>query len=73
MDTAILLIMLLIINLSALKFSTSVTVGFAISLIVSPLILLFGVGVKKFLISKIKKFQPNREDNFNLELRPTAR
>ena len=73
MDTVILLIMLLIINLSAFKFSTSVTVGFAISLIVSPLILLFGVGVKKFLVSKIKKVQPNREDNFSLELRPTAR
>ena len=66
MDTVILLIMLLIVNLSAFSFSTLVTTGIAISLIIAPLLLLFSVGVKKFLILRIKKCQPNVEDNFNL-------
>ena len=66
MDTVILLIMLLIVNLSAFGFSTSVTTGIAISLIIAPLLLLFSVGVKKFLVLMIKKRQPNVEDDFNL-------
>ena len=70
MDTVILLIMLLTVNLSAFSFSTSTTAAVAISLILSPLLLLLGVGVKKLLIIKFKKIQPNLENNFDLELRP---
>ena len=59
LDTAILLVVLLIVNLSAFSFSTSTTEGIAISLLITPLLLLFGMGVKKFLVSKSKMFQAN--------------
>ena len=59
LDTAILLVMLLIVNLSTFSFSTSTTEGIAISLLIAPLLLLFGMGVKKLLVSKIKMFQAN--------------
>ena len=60
MDTIILLIMLLIVNLSAIDFSTSVIItGVAISLIIAPLFLLFGVAVKKLCLPMIKKLRSN--------------
>ena len=65
MDMIILLIMLLIVNLSAFKFSASMTVGIAISLIVAPLVLLFGMAVKKLCLPKIKKFK-SRPDGVQL-------
>ena len=65
MDTIILLIMLLVVNLSAFSFSASTTAGVAICLISAPWLLLFAVGVKKLLVSKIKKFQP-KDDHSNL-------
>ena len=63
-DTVVLLIMVLIVNISAFRFTTSTTVGIAISLIIAPLLLVFGVGVKKSLVSMIKKNQPNDGDGF---------
>ena len=63
MDAIILLIMLLIVNLSSFSFSTSTTAGVAISLIIAPLLLLFGVGVKKLFISKFKMFQQKDHDS----------
>ena len=74
LDTAILLVMLLIVNLSAFSFSTSTTEGIAISLMITPLLLLFVMGVKKLFISKIKMFQAN--DNYpalNLISTPSCR
>ena len=59
MDAIILLIMLLIVNLSAIEFSTSTIAGVAISLIIAPLFLLFGVALKKVCLPKIKKFLSN--------------
>ena len=70
MNTVILLIMLLVVNMSASDFSTSTTATIVICLILSPLLLLLGVGVKKLLTLKFKKVQPNLEDGFDLELRP---
>ena len=70
LDSVILLIMLLTVNLSAFSFSISTTAAVAISLILSPLLLLLGIGVKKLIIIKFKKIQPNLENNFDLELRP---
>ena len=61
LDTVILLIMLLVVNLSAFNFSTSATTVVAISLILSPLILLLGVGVKKLLTWKFKKVEGDFE------------
>ena len=63
-DTVVLLIMVLIVNISAFRFTTSTTVGIAISLIIAPLLLVFGVGVKKLLVSMIMKNQPNDGDGF---------
>ena len=59
MDTIILLIMLLIVNLSAIEFSTSTIAEVAIILIIAPLFLLFGVAFKKVCLPKIKKFLSN--------------
>ena len=60
MDTIILLIMLLIVNLNSISLSTSTTAGMAISFIIAPLLLLFGMAVKKLqLISMIKKILSN--------------
>ena len=64
LDTVILLIMLLIVNLSVFNFSTSVTAAVSISLILSPLFLLIGLGVKRLLTYKLKMFQLNVENNF---------
>ena len=72
-DAVILLIMVLIVNLSVLRFTTSTTVGFAVSLIIAPLILLFAVAVKKLLLPKIKKFQSNHDVKFRTELTSVAR
>ena len=59
-DTIILLIMLLIVNLNSISFSKTTTTGIAISLIIAPLLLLFGIAVKKLqLVSRIKKFLNN--------------
>ena len=58
MDTIILLIILLTVNLSAFSFSTSTTAGVAICLSIAPWLLSFAVGVKKLFVSKIKKFHP---------------
>ena len=57
LDAIILLIMLLIVNLSTFNFSTSTISGVALSLIIAPLVLLFAVGIKKLLASKIKMLQ----------------
>ena len=73
MDTVILLIMLLIVNLSAFGFSTSTITGIAIFLIFAPLILLFGIGVKTFLVSMAKKSQLNIDDDFSLNGRDAPR
>ena len=63
MDAIILLIMLLIVNLSSFSFSNSTIAGIAISLIIAPLLLLFGVGVKKLFVSKFKMFQRKDHDS----------
>ena len=64
MDAVLLLIMLLIINLSTFNFSPSATTGIAISLMIAPLLLLLGVGVKKLLVPKMKTIQSSLENNF---------
>ena len=64
-DTVILLIMMLIVNISAFRFSTSTTTGIAICLIIAPVLLLFGIGVKKLLVPMIKKNQPNVDDDYD--------
>jgi len=72
-DTVILLVMLLIVNISAFNLSTSATAGIAISLIIAPLFLLFGVGIRWLMISKVKKLESNLDsryafgDNFDLK------
>ena len=63
MDTIILLIMLLIVNLSAFSFSTSTTAGVAICLSIAPWLLLFAVGVNKIFMLKIKRFQPKHNNS----------
>ena len=63
-DTVVLLIMVLTVNISAFRFTTSTTVGIAISLIIAPLLLVFGVVVKKLLVHMIMKNQPNDGDGF---------
>ena len=69
-DGVILLIMPLIVNLSVYGFSTSVTAGVAIGLIITPALLLFGVGVKKLIVSKVKRGQqPNPDDDFRHSVR----
>ena len=73
MDAIILLIMLLIVNLSVVNFSTPMTAGIAISLIVAPLVLLFGMAVKKLCLPKIKKFWSNGDGNFNVQLTSFSR
>ena len=55
LDTAILLIMLLVVNVSAVSFSTSVIEGVAITSILAPLILLFGFSVWKYLVAMMRK------------------
>ena len=55
LDTAILLIMLLVVNVSAFSFSTSAIEGVAITLIHAPLILLFGFSVRKYLVAMMRK------------------
>jgi len=54
-DTVILLVMLLIVNISAFSFSSSMATGIAISLIIVPIFLLSGMVVKKLVIHKLKK------------------
>ena len=61
-DTVVLLLMLLIVNLSAFSFTTSTTEGIAISLMIAPLLLLFGLGIRKLFVSKWKMFKTN--DNY---------
>ena len=73
MDAIILLIMLLIVNLSVVNFSSSMTAGIAISLIVAPLVLLFGMAVKKLCLPKIKKFWSNGDGNLNVQLTSFSR
>ena len=55
LDTAILLIMLLVVNVSTFSFPTSVIEGVAITLIFVPLILLFGFSVRKYLVAMMRK------------------
>ena len=56
LDTAILLIMLLVVNVSAFNFSsTSAIEGVTITLILAPLPLLFGFSVRKYLVAVIRK------------------
>ena len=55
-DTTVLLIMLLIVNLNSFSFSTTTTAGIAISLLIAPLLLLFGMAAMKMqLVYRIKK------------------
>ena len=68
LDAIFLLIMLLIINLSTFDFSPSATTGIAISFIIAPLLLLFGVGVKKLLVPKMKSVPSSIERNSDFEL-----
>ena len=68
-DAVILLTILLIVNLSVYNFSTSATAWVAIGLIFTPVLLLFGVGVKKLIESKVQRIQPNPDDDFG---RPAA-
>ena len=49
LDTVILLIMLLVVNVSAFRFSTFIIVGIIISLVIAPLILLAGIAVMRLL------------------------
>ena len=63
-DTTVLLIMLLIVNLNSFSFSTATTAGIAISLIIAPLLLLFGMAASKMhLVSRIKRVL-NNPDRF---------
>ena len=56
LDTAVLLIMLLIVNLNAFDyFSTSAIEGLAITLMFAPLLILFGFTVRKYLVAVIRK------------------
>ena len=48
-DTTILLIMLLIVNLSGFNFSTSAVAGVTISLVIAPMLLLVGMAVVRLL------------------------
>ena len=77
LDTAILLIMLLVVNLSAFSFSTSAITGLAICLIIAPSVVLFcvAIGVKSLTIYKTKKFVVNTENNpdISLDSRPAPR
>ena len=67
LDTVILLIMLLVVNLSAFNyFSTSAIEGVAITLIFAPLLLLFGFTVRKYLVAMIKKNQISVDGGSNL-------
>ena len=72
-DTVILMVMLLIINLSVFNFSTSTTTGIAITLMIIPLLLLCALAVKKLFVTKIKKSQPNLDDDSGLDFRSTPR
>ena len=61
LDTTILLNMLLIVNLNSFSFFTSTTAGVTISLVMAPLLLLFGMKAKKALkhplcLLLVKKF-----------------
>ena len=49
LDTVILLIMLLIVNLNAISFSTSTTTGITIGLLLAPLFLFTGMKIMKLL------------------------
>ena len=64
-DTVILLITVLIVNISAFRFSTSTTAGIAICLIIAPVLLLLGIGAKKLLVPMIKKNQPNVDNDYD--------
>ena len=72
LDTVILLVMLLIVNLSVFNFSTPATAAVSISLILFPLVLLLGIGVKQLLtyIYKLKKSQQNHVNNSDRQFRP---
>ena len=77
MDTVILLVMLLIVNLNTISFSTSTTTGIAIGLLLAPLILCAGmttvrlltlkyplsVGIKRLLKYLVKKLQQSYQNN----------
>ena len=52
-DASILLNMLLIVNLNSFTFSTSATAGITVSLVIAPLLLFFGMKIKKILRSII--------------------
>ena len=49
LDTVILLVMLLIVNLNAISFSTSVTTGMAVGVLLAPLFLCAGMRVMRLL------------------------
>ena len=72
-DTVILLVMVLVVNISAFRFSTATTAGIAICLIIAPMLLLFGVGVKKLLVPMIKKNQPNVDDDYSYDARASLK
>ena len=72
-DTVILLVMVLVVNISAFRFSTAMTAGIAICLIIAPMLLLFGIGVKKLLVSMIKKNQPNINNDDGYDARASLK
>ena len=56
LDAAILLIMLLVVNLNNFNFSQPATVGLIYTLLLIPLLTLFGIGFKQLLKSLKAKF-----------------